>query len=176
MTALQGWGRVAGPVFRRRPVVHSRIVAAVTVGSCLVHLGLAAGNHHGPWLNLLMLAMAGICLPCAVHIWRHGRERALRQVMACALVMTALHAILLLRGGAGLGGAALGGHGHHGTPVLSVLELPALELSVLELQGAGAASAEGMLAVVVLEITTAMLAATLLARLRRRATAEAVTA
>ena len=170
MTALQGWGRVAGPVFRRpvfrRPVVHSRIVAAVTVGSCLVHLGLAAGNHHGLWLNLLMLAMAGVCLPCAVHIWRHGREQALRQVMACAFVMTALHAFLLLGGGRGLGGAALGGHGHHGTPALPVLELPV----------PSAASAEGILAVVVLEITTAMLAATLLARLRRRAAAGAVTA
>ena len=54
-------------------VFHSRICAAVTAASCLAHLWLAAGNQHGTWLNLLMLAMVAVCLPCAVHIWRHGR-------------------------------------------------------------------------------------------------------
>ena len=68
-----------------------------------MHLGLAAGNQHGTWLNLLMLAMVAVCLPCAVHIGRHGRATALRQVMAAALAMTGVHAVLLL--GAGSGGA-----------------------------------------------------------------------
>jgi len=62
-------------------------VAAVTASSCLVHLWLVAGNHHGLWMNLLMLAMVAVCLPCAVHIWRDGRAGALRQVMGCALAM-----------------------------------------------------------------------------------------
>ena len=89
-------------------VFHSRICAAVTAASCLAHLWLAAGNQHGTWLNVLMLAMVAVCLPCAVHIWRHGRHRALRQVMAAALAMTAVHAVLLL--GTGAGGT---GHSHH---------------------------------------------------------------
>ena len=107
MTALRGWDRAAGPIpgprlrpsGRPRPAFHPRMVAAATAASCLVHLWLVAGNHHGPWLNLLMLAMVGVCLPCAVHIWRDGRVGSLRQVMACGLAMTVLHAALLLGGG-----------------------------------------------------------------------------
>jgi Kef-type K+ transport system membrane component KefB len=131
-------------------VLHSRICAAVTAASCLMHLGLAAGNQHGTWLNLLMLAMVAVCLPCAVHIWRHGRARALRQVMAAALAMTAVHAVLLL--GTGSGG---GGHGHHG---------PAAATAAAA--GAAPAGSGALLAVIALEMTTALLAATLLARLR----------
>lgn len=119
----------------------------MTAASCLTHLGLAAGNQHGTWLNLLMLAMVAVCLPCAVHIWRHGRVTAVRQVMAAALAMTGVHAVLLL--GAGSGGA---GHIHHGTAA-----------------GAAPAGSGALLAVIALEVTTALLAATLLARLRARA-------
>ncbi|MBT2551177.1 hypothetical protein [Arthrobacter sp. ISL-65] len=128
--------------------LHSRTVSAVTAASCAVHLWLVAGNHHGPWLGIMMLAMVGVCLPCAVHLWRRGRERALRQVMGCALAMTALHAVLLL-GVPALSGGGAPGHSHSVAAVAP-----------------SAAGTEGLLAVVVLEITTAFLAATLLARLR----------
>ena len=132
--------------------LHSRAVSAVTAASCLVHLGLVAGNHHGPWLGVVMLAMVGVCLPCAVHLWRGGREKTLRQVMGCALAMAALHAVLLL-GAPALSGSGAPGHSHAG----------AAGSRASSFLGSGA---EGLLAVVVLEITTAFLAATLLARLR----------
>ena len=100
---------VAGSLGRRPgAVLHPRICAAVTAASCLAHLWLAAENQHGTWLNLLMLAMVAVCLPCAVHIWRHGQVTALRRVMASALVMTGVHALLLLGAGAGASG-----HIHH---------------------------------------------------------------
>lgn len=134
MTAFPGAGRI----------LHSRAVAAVTAASCAVHLWLVAGNHHGLWLGAVMLVMVGVCLPCALHLWHGARERSLRQVMGCALAMTALHALLLL-------GSA--GHSHAGVAARSAVA------------GAGAGAA-GPMAVVVLEITTAFLAATLLARLR----------
>ncbi|MFF2315028.1 hypothetical protein ACFVTE_02030 [Arthrobacter sp. NPDC058097] len=166
MTALPGWGRTAGPArggsnrsfATGHRVLHSRAVSLVTAASCGVHLWLAAGNHHGPWLGAVMLAMVGVCLPCAVHLWRDGREKALRQVMACALAMTALHAVLLLGGHASSGGGA-SGHSHAGA---------AVGAAVSDFVGSGASGsgAGGLLAVVVLEITTAFLAATLLARLR----------
>jgi hypothetical protein len=129
-------------------VFHSRICAAVTAASCLAHLWLVAGNQHGTWLNLLMLAMVAVCLPCAVHILRHGRSSALRRVMAAALAMTGVHAVLLL--GAGAGGA---GHSHHGTAAAA---------------SAGAAPSDSLalLSVMALELSTALLAATLLARFR----------
>lgn len=130
-------------------VLHPRICAAVTAASCLAHLWLVAGNQHGPWLNLLMLGMVAVCLPCAVHIWRRGRVSALRQVMASALAMTAVHAVLLLGIGSGAGGT---GHIHHGAAAAGAGAAPS---------GAGA-----LLAVIALEMTTALLAATLLARLR----------
>jgi hypothetical protein len=134
-------------------VLHPRICAAVTAASCLTHLGLAAGNQHGTWLNLLMLAMVAVCLPCAVHIWRHGRVTAVRQVMAAALAMTGVHAVLLL--GAGSGGA---GHIHNGAAAAAAAAA-----------GAAPAGPVALLAVIALEVTTALLAATLLARLRARA-------
>jgi hypothetical protein len=151
VTALQGWGRAAGPV------LHSRAVSAVTAASCVVHLWLVAGNHHGPWLGAVMLAMAGVCLPCAVHLWRGGREKALRQVMGCALAMTALHAVLLL-GVPALSGSGALGHSHAGAAAA-----PGAGFFGTGFLGQGA---EGLLAIVVLEIMTAFLAATLLARLR----------
>jgi hypothetical protein len=82
-----------------------------------------------------------------VHILRHGRISALRQVMAAALAMTGVHAVLLL--GAGAGGA---GHSHHGTAAAAA--------------GASPSGSLALLAVMALEMTTALLAATLLARLR----------
>lgn len=140
-----GWGRRAGVV------LHPRICAAVTAASCLAHLWLVAGNQHGTWLNLLMLVMVAVCLPCAVHIWRGGRVRAVRQVMASALAMTGVHAVLLLGMGAGAGAP---GHGHHG--------------AAAAVAGTGPSGSGALLAVIALEMTTALLAATLLARLRAR--------
>lgn len=142
MTVADGWGRRPGVV------LHPRICAAATAASCLAHLWLVAGNQHGTWLNLLMLAMVAVCLPCAVHIWRHGRVNAVRQVMASALAMTGVHAVLLLGAGAGTGAS---GHVHHGAAAAA---------------GAGPSGSAALLAVIALEMTTALLAATLLARLR----------
>ncbi|MCB5282686.1 hypothetical protein QK292_01935 [Arthrobacter sp. AL08] len=143
MAVAGGMAGIAGVV------LHARICAAVTAGSCLAHLWLVAGNQHGTALNVLMLAMVAVCLPCAVHIWRQGPARPLRQVMASALAMTGVHAVLLLGAVPGTGGAS---HSHHAA---AVAEAPP--------SGAGA-----LLAVIALELTTALLAATLLARLRRR--------
>lgn len=150
MTVLAGRGRTRGPA---GAVVHARICAAVTAASCLAHLWLVAGNQHGTWLNLLMLAMVAVCLPCSVHIWRRGRAGSLRQVMATALAMTAVHAVLLLGAGPGAGG-----HAHSGAATASAAASAAA--------GAAPSGSAALLAVIALEMTTALLAATLLARLR----------
>lgn len=100
------------------------------------------------WLNLLMLAMVAVCLPCAVHIWRHGRVSALRQVTASALAMTGVHAFLLL-------GAGASGHAHDG----AAASAPAAA-------AVAHSGPDALLAVIALEVTTALIAATLLARLR----------
>lgn len=126
------------------PVLHPRLCAVVVTGSSAVHVWLAFQNQHGPWLSALMLALAAVCLPCALHIWRHSRMPALRRAMACALFMVVLHGLLLT-------GSGTGGHAHAGAPTSNV---------------AGVSSAGGLLMVIALEIGTALLAATLLARLR----------
>lgn len=141
MTTTAGRVRSAGPV------LHPRICAALTAVSCAVHLWLAASGHHDAWLGILMIALAAVCIPCTVHIWRHSRVDALHQVTISALAMVGLHAVLLL----GAGGA---GHAHGGRPSSNVVDT------------SGAAQ---LLLVIGLEITTALLAATLVARLRRRA-------
>ncbi|MBO1267925.1 hypothetical protein [Arthrobacter cavernae] len=140
MTTTAGRVRPAGPV------LHPRICAALTAVSGLAHLWLAASGHHGAWLGILMIALAAVCMPCTVHIWRHSRLGALHQVTVSALAMVLLHAVLLL-------GARGAGHAHGGGPA----------------SGAGDVSgAAGLLLVIGLELTTALLAATLVARLRRR--------
>ncbi|WP_275776468.1 hypothetical protein [Paenarthrobacter sp. Y-19] len=141
MTTTAGRVRSAGPVF------HPRLCAALTAVSCAVHLWLAASGHHDAWLGILMIALAAVCIPCTVHIWRHSRVGALHQVTISALAMVGLHAVLLL----GAGGA---GHAHGGRPSSNAVDT------------SGAAQ---LLLVIGLEITTALLAATLVARLRRRA-------
>ncbi|MFI2565777.1 hypothetical protein [Paenarthrobacter sp. NPDC018779] len=137
----------AGRVRTNGPVLHSRICAAITAVSCLTHLWLAASGHHDAWIGLVMVALAAVCVPCTVHIWRHSRVGALHQVTGAALAMVALHAVLLL----GAGGS---GHAHGGRSASGAVDT------------AGAAQ---LLLVIGLEITTALLAATLVARLRRRA-------
>jgi hypothetical protein len=90
--------------------------------------------------------MAAVCVPCTVHVWRHSRVGALHQVTVTAVLMAVLHAALLL----GMAGA---GHAHGGGPSSYVPDT------------SGAAR---LLLVIGLEMTTAMLAATLVARLRRQ--------
>lgn len=138
MTTTAGRVRSAGPV------LHPRICAVLTAVSCLVHIWLAASGHHGAWVGALMIALAAVCVPCTVHIWRHSRVRALHQVTASALTMVGLHAVLLL-------GARGAGHAHGGGPASNVVDT------------SGAAE---LLLVIGLEITTALLGATLVARLR----------
>ena len=131
------------------PVLHPRLCAAVVACSSAVHVWLAVQNQHGALLSVLMLALAALCLPCALHIWRHNRVAALRRVMACAISMAALHGVLLLSAGSGA-------HAHAGAPPSNVAGP-----SVADAAGAG-----GLLLVIALEIATALLAATLVARLR----------
>ena len=133
-------------------MLHSRVCALVTAASCLAHAWLAAGNHHAAWLSALMLAMVAVCLPCALHLWRHSNVAALHRVMASAVGMAAVHTFLLLASG----GSA---HSHAAA---------AGGLAESEGGGAGESAAAVMLLVVALEMTTAFLAATLVARLRTR--------
>ncbi len=148
-TAARAAGRTTpgGRVRAQGPVLHRRLCAVVTAVSCAAHLWLAVSGQHGPWLGFLMIALAAVCVPCTVHIWRHSRVGALRQVAASAVVMVAVHAALLL-------GAAGAGHAHGGGPSSSAVSLPPAE---------GSAQ---LLLVIALELTTALLAATLVARLR----------
>ncbi|BCW77387.1 hypothetical protein [Arthrobacter sp. NicSoilB11] len=145
LLAPAGSTTAAGRAGARGPVLHPRLVAVVTAVCCAAHLWLAAAGRHGVWLSVLMLALAAICMPCAVHIWRHSRVGALHQVTAAAVAMAAVHAFLLLAAG----GA---GHAHAGAPPSSV---------------APADGAAELLLVIALELATALLAAALVARLRR---------
>jgi hypothetical protein len=92
-----------------------------------------------------MVALTAVCLPCVLHIWQRGHVGSLHKVIACALAMVAVHAVLLL-------GAGSTGHSH----------TPSSTSAAADPSGAA-----GLLGVIALEITTALLAATLVSRLRR---------
>ena len=145
VAAGAGSTTAAGRPGAKGPVLHSRLVAVVTAAGCAAHLWLAAAGRHGLWLSVFMLALAAVCLPCTVHIWRHSRMGALHQVTVAAVAMAALHGFLLL----GAGGA---GHAHAGAPPSSL---------------AHANGAPELLLVIALELMTALLAASLVSRLRR---------
>lgn len=150
------WGRAGGAGGRTTgDPLHSRACAAVTAASCLAHVWLAAGSEHGPWLSALMLAMAAVCLPCTVHVWRHSSVSALRRIMASGVAMAVFHAFLLF---APAGSA----HRHAGSGPAAAAAATAM---AGEPEGSAAAA---LLAVIALEITTAFLASTLVARLRPR--------
>ncbi|GAA1273901.1 hypothetical protein GCM10009589_30170 [Arthrobacter pascens] len=127
--------------------LHSRACAVVTAASCLAHVWLAAGNHHAAWLNGLMLAMVAVCLPCALHLWRSSNVAALRRIMASGVGMAAVHTFLLLASGRSAHSHAAGG--------------PAAG-------GPDSSAAATLLVIIALELTTALLASALVARLRTR--------
>ena len=142
--ATAGSTTSAGRRRAKGPVLHPRLVAVVTALCCVAHLWLAASGHHEAWFAVLMVVPAAVCLPCAVHIWRSSRVGALHQVAGAAAAMAGLHAFLLL-------GSRGAGHSHAGGPPSS----------------AAHADGAGLLLVIALELGTALLAATLVARLRR---------
>ena len=144
-------GRAGGAEGRRACTpLHSRACAVMTAASCLAHVWLAAGSHHGLWLSALMLAMVAVCMPCTVHVWRRSSVAALRRIMASGIAMAVLHAFLLL---APAGPA----HSHAAAAAAA---------------GPEGSAAAALLAVIALEITTAFLASTLVARLRLRSDTE----
>ncbi|WP_309108248.1 hypothetical protein [Arthrobacter sp.] len=126
------------------PVLHARLCAGVVAASGGVHVWLALQNEHGACLGALMMVLAAVCMPCAVHIWQDSHVAALQRVMGCALFMVALHGLILVSGTAR-------GHAHHNTygDLESVADRPG-----------------NLLAVIGLELITALFASTLVARLR----------
>jgi hypothetical protein len=142
--ALMRRVRASGPVPYSGFILHSRLCAAVTAASALVHLGSVLENQHGLILNAVMVAMAAVCLPCAVHIWNRARPGTLQKIVASAIFMAVLHCFLLFA-------AAPSAHGHGGTAAVP---------------GSGSPAAGASLGVIALELATGLLAAKLIARLR----------
>lgn len=95
------------------------------------------------WMRVPMLAMAGVCLPCVLHIWRHSSVKALQKVAACAVGMAAVHLLLVLA-------APSSGHVHG------------------EVLSSGASSAVSTPVIIAVEMLLALTATTLVARLRAR--------
>ncbi|MEO5781186.1 MAG: hypothetical protein ABIQ22_15700 [Arthrobacter oryzae] len=141
MVLVPGRGRTDGPT------LHVNLCATVTAGSCALHVWLAAAGHHPGWLGAVMIAMVALCLPCSVHIWRQYRIGTVQQVMVSSLLMAVLHMFLLLAAGAS-------GHSHAGAAAAGLAATSSAD------------AAAATLAVVAFELLTALLAATLVARLR----------
>lgn len=131
----------ASPGVIRGPFLHARICAWAVFLSSAMHLWMAVGEHHPWWMKGVMLTMVGVCLPCALHIWRHSSVKALQKVAAWAVGMAALHLLLVLA-------APSAGHAHG-------MVLP------------HARSSTGpTLVIIAVEMALALTASTLVARLR----------
>lgn len=123
--------------------IHPRVCVGAVLLSSAVHLWGAVSRHHPWWMSLFMIAMVAVCLPCALHIWQASSVKALHNVAACAVGMAGLHLLLILA-------APSTGHAH-GAESRSFH---------------GGASATQTLMIIALEISLALIATTLVARLR----------
>lgn len=101
-------------------------------------------------MAVLAAAMAVACLPCAWHLWRGPSVGAARAVIAMSLAMVAVHGTLVVAG-AGVHGDAQSGHaqGHHAAASAPVDP-----------------HAQTMLAIIAVELSTALLAAAWVRRQR----------
>jgi hypothetical protein len=122
-----------------------RWAAAAAAAAGAAHLAMVPG---GGWMAALGAAMAAACLPCAWHLWRRPSLGAARTVIGMSLAMVLVHGALLLSGGPG------GGHAHAHHPSAGTVD----------------AHAGAMLAIIAVELGTALLAA---AWVRRQRTARA---
>ncbi|EMY33865.1 hypothetical protein D477_012655 [Arthrobacter crystallopoietes BAB-32] len=102
--------------------------------------------HWGSWWEAgLMAVMAVSCLPCALPLWRSGCTGAARMLMGMALAMAGFHLLLVLQP------VASGTHSHHAPAVQTAPPGPP------DMAGA-------MLAIIALELASAMMAATWIRR------------
>ncbi|MCO7221569.1 hypothetical protein [Klenkia sp. PcliD-1-E] len=96
------------PARPRAPAL-GRAAAVLALASAAVHLVLAAS---GELSAVAMAAMALVCLPCAVHLWRAPTASVWGLTALVDLGMLALHAPMLtghgMHHGAGAGHVALG--------------------------------------------------------------------
>lgn len=143
------------PPMPSRPAVPrgglARLAAAIALAALPLHVLMAAAGHHGPLLTVVMLAMAGWCALCSLHIWRARPQANHRtpvlHLWAMAAAMAVLHA-LLLAGPPGLTTAHLN---HGGTGSASALS-------------AHADSAALMIGIIVVELSVALICALSLRR------------
>ncbi len=94
---------------RLRAPALGRVAAVLALGSAAVHLVLAAS---GDLSAIAMAAMALVCVPCAVHLWRAPTASVWGLTALVDLGMLALHAPMVaghgMHHGAGAGHVALG--------------------------------------------------------------------
>ncbi|GHG44809.1 hypothetical protein GCM10012320_10160 [Sinomonas cellulolyticus] len=124
--------------------------AAATAGGA-AHLAMVPG---GGWMAVLALAMAAACAPCAWHLWRRPSTRAARALIAMSLAMVAVHSALVLGAFGGNTGAGSHAHGMHGSARAGAVEAM--------VWGHGT-----MLAVIAVELVTALSAAAWVGRQRK---------
>ncbi|MCW2135429.1 hypothetical protein [Arthrobacter sp. VKM Ac-2550] len=128
---------------------HARLCSLAAFVAIAAHFWMAWAHRDSWWQAGVMLAMAVVCLPCALVLWRTAGVEPAKMLMLAALAMAAFHAVLLLLPNGGVG------HSHH-TGVAALA--PAATAA-----GAGTG---GMLVLISWEIVTGMLAATWLRRRR----------
>ncbi len=94
---------------RLRAPALGRVAAVLALGSAGLHLALAVSGELGA---VAMAAMALVCLPCAVHLWRAPSAPVWGLTALVDLGMLALHAPMLgshgMHHAAGTSTAALG--------------------------------------------------------------------
>jgi hypothetical protein len=123
--------------------IHARLSAVATAVSCALHLAMI-GKHGGWVISALMVVMVAFCLPCVLHLWRSATLHATRRVTTAALVMVALHLVILCAGGAA-------DHAHTG--------------AYASIDVAPTSAHLAMFGVMAVELATAMTASTLTGRL-----------
>lgn len=124
---------------------HSRSCAAAVGTGIVAHVWMLAVHNHEVWMTAATLIMLIVCAPCIPGMWMQPTIRSAKKLMVMAMAMALFHAAAIVVR------APSAGH-MHGTAV------PRHQIDV---------ATTSMLVIIVVEVVTAFLMATVLNAHRR---------
>ncbi|WP_213571129.1 hypothetical protein [Rhodococcus sp. USK13] len=154
-TTAAGW-RPTLPDNPVRATAAGKIAALLALACVTAHIPvLLAHFAHFPGTSLLMLALAGACLPCAGHLWTKPTIRDWVTAGALAAGMLVLHAMLMFSmthaetGTAATTTAATGHHHGSAAHTMNTASLPDGPLGLLFYGASALALVQVAMAVVI---------------------------
>lgn len=153
-TAVAGW-RPTLPDNPVRATAAGKVAALLALACVTAHIPVLLTHFaHFPGTSLLMLALAGACLPCAGHLWTKPTIRDWATTSALAAGMLVLHAMMMssmthTETGTATTTAATGHHHGSAAHTMDTASMPDGPLELLFYGASALALIQAFLAVVI---------------------------